>query len=85
MVIGSYGPNAISDWNEIAFNTASVAPSPGGATPSERVAGPDVATVQLAVYDVEIAIAGTHQPYAITPSTPAAGATLMVLVATSSQ
>ena len=76
VVIGSYGPNAVSIWNEIAFNTTLVPSSPAGATPSERVAGPDVATVQLAVYDAVIAIAGTHQPYAIKPSTPAAGASM---------
>jgi hypothetical protein len=76
VTIKSYGPNAVSVWNEIAFATTQVPPSPAGATPSERVAGPDVATVQLAVYDAVIAIAGTHQPYAIKPSTPTAGASM---------
>jgi hypothetical protein len=33
-----------------------------------------VVTVQLAVYDAVIAIAGTHRPYAITPSGQAVGA-----------
>ena len=74
--ITSYGPNAVSVWNEIAFVTASVPPSSAGATPAERVAGPDTVTVQLAVYDAVIAIAGTHQPYAIKPSTQAAGASM---------
>jgi hypothetical protein len=76
VVIGSYGPNAVSIWNEIAFNTTLVPSSAAGVTPSERVAGPDVTTVQLAVYDAVIAIAGTHQPFAIKPSTPAAGASM---------
>ncbi len=76
VVIGSYGPNAVSIWNEIAFNTTLVPSSPAGATPSERVAGPDVTTLQLAVYDAVIAIAGTHQAYAVKPSTPAAGASM---------
>ncbi|MDM0109370.1 vanadium-dependent haloperoxidase [Variovorax sp. J22R24] len=66
--------NVISKWNEIAVQTAAVASSPGGATPEERVAGPDVTTMQLAVYDAVIAIAGTHKPYAIKPTTAVAGA-----------
>ena len=76
VTITSYGPNAVSIWNEIAFKTASVPASPAGATPEERVGGPDLTTVQLAVYDAVIAIAGTHKPYAITPTTPSAGASL---------
>jgi hypothetical protein len=76
VTITSYGPNAISIWNEIAFNTISVPVSPTGATPEERVGGPDLTTVQLAVYDAVIAIAGTHKPYAITPTTPSAGASM---------
>lgn len=66
----------VSIWNDIAFATASVAVSPAGATPSERVPGPDTTTVMLAVYDAVIAIAGTHKPFAITPGTPAAGASM---------
>ena len=76
VAIKSYGPNAISIWSEIAFVTTQVPPSPAGATPSERITGPDLATVQLAVYDAVIAIAGTHKPYAIKPSTPTAGASM---------
>jgi len=74
IVIGSHPPNVVSTWNEIAFRTASAPASPSGATPEERVPGPDVVTVQLAVYDAVIAIAGTHKPYAITPSGQAVGA-----------
>jgi hypothetical protein len=76
VVIGSHGATAVSDWNRIAFDTTQVPSSPAGTTPSERVAGPDTVTVQLAVYDAVIAIAGTHQPFAIKPSTPAAGASM---------
>ena len=76
VAIKSYGPNAVSIWNEIAFVTTQVPVSPAGATPSERVAGPDLATVQLAVYDAVIAIAGTHRPYAVKPSTRAGGASM---------
>lgn len=69
------GPsNLVTKWNEIAFDTASVPATPAGATPEERVAGPDVTTVQLAVYDAVIAVAATHRPYAIVPTTPVAGA-----------
>src|SRR5262245_25057695 len=74
VVIVDHGPNVISIWNEIAFNTASAPASPAGATPEERVPGPDVTTVQLAVYDAVIAIAGTHRPYAITPTMPPSAA-----------
>lgn len=76
VTITSYGPNAVSIWNAIAFDTTAVPASAAGTTPEERVAGPDVTTVQLAVYDAVIAIAGTHKPYAITPTTPAVGASL---------
>jgi hypothetical protein len=76
VVIASHGPNAVSIWYDIAFATASVPASPAGATPSERVGGPDTVTVQLAVYDAVMAIAGTHKPYAITPATPGAGASM---------
>jgi hypothetical protein len=68
------GPNVVSTWHAIAIDTINVPASPTGATPEERVGGPDIATVQVAVYDAAIAIAGTHRPFAATPTTPAAGA-----------
>jgi hypothetical protein len=70
------GPNVVSDWHAIAVDTINVPATPAGATPEERVGGPDIATVQIAVYDALIAIAGTHQPFAATPATPAAGASM---------
>jgi hypothetical protein len=76
VTITSHGENVVSAWNQIAFNTTAVASSPSGATPEERIAGPDLATVQLAVYDAVIAIAGTHRPYAVTPTSPVAGASM---------
>jgi hypothetical protein len=76
VTITSYGPNVVSIWYEVAFNTAAVPASAGGVTPEERVAGPDLTTVQLAVYDAVIAIAGTHKPFAITPTVPTAGASM---------
>src|SRR5262249_18449924 len=75
VVIASNGPNAVSTWNEIAFNTVSVPGSPAGATLAERAPNYfiDIATVQLAVYDAVMAIAGTHKLYGRTPSTAVAG------------
>jgi hypothetical protein len=76
VVIGSLGPNPVSVWSGIAFATGSAPASPAGATPEERVGAVsvDLTTVHLAMYDAVIAIAGTHQPFAIRPATPAAGA-----------
>jgi hypothetical protein len=76
VTITSQGENVVSAWNQIAFDTTAVPSSPAGATPEERIAGPDLATVQLAVYDAVIAIAGTHRPYAVTPTSPVAGASM---------
>ena len=61
--VQSYGANPVSVWNEIAFTTV-------GTTPA---ANADLATVHLAMYDAIISIAGTHQPYAIRPTTSTAG------------
>ena len=74
VVVASFGPNVVSTWHDVAFATVSVPASPTGATPEERVAGPDLTTVHLAMYDAVIAIAGTHEPYAIKPATSGAGA-----------
>ena len=63
-------PNVVSLWNEVAVATALVPPAASGATPSERFAGPDVVTVQLAIYDAVMAIARTHKPFAIQPKVP---------------
>jgi hypothetical protein len=76
IVIGSYGPNVVSIWRDVAAATAAVPVSPTGATLEERVAGPDVVTVQLAIYDAVIAIARTHKPFATRPATPVAGASM---------
>lgn len=60
--IASQGPNTISVWGEIAFRTAG------------NVAGHDLVTTHLAMYDAVMAIAGTHKPYAIKPTASGAGA-----------
>ena len=77
VTIVTYGANAVSVWNEIATNTITVAPAPSG-TPEERrpTYAFDLATVNLAIYDAVIAIARTHQPYAITPTTDSTGASM---------
>lgn len=74
VVIGSYGPNVVSIWRDVAFATTSVPSSPTGATLEERIAGPDGLTVQLAIYDAIMSIEGTHALYAAKPTTPTAGA-----------
>jgi hypothetical protein len=70
-------PNAASYWNEVATTTINVpASAPGVGTAEEQRpnSAVDLATVQVAVYDAVIAIAGTHRPFAITPTAPTAGA-----------
>jgi hypothetical protein len=68
-------PNAVSYWNEVATATINMPPSAVG-TPEERLPNyaVDLATVQVAVYDAVMAIAGTHRPYAVTTRLPTAGA-----------
>lgn len=69
-------PNLVSRWHEVATTTVNVPSTPTGATPEERVGGPDLATVQIAVYDAAMAIARTHKPFATSPNAPAAGASM---------
>ncbi|HEY6087685.1 MAG TPA: vanadium-dependent haloperoxidase, partial [Burkholderiaceae bacterium] len=69
-----HGPNVVARWHDVAGIVTAVAPSPAGATPEERRGGPDMTTVQLAVYDAVVAIAGGYKPYAVTPKAPTAGA-----------
>ena len=76
VVLVSPGSNLISRWHAVATSTINVPSAPTGATPEERVGGPDIATVQIAVYDTLMAIAGTHKPFATTPVAPATGASM---------
>lgn len=75
VTITSTGANAVSTWNEIAATTINVPAAAGGtaeeARPNYAV---DLATVHVAIYDAVMAIARTHQSYAITPSAPSDGA-----------
>jgi len=76
VTIASSDPNVVSRWHELAGSVTAVAASPDGATPEERRGGPDMTTVQLAVYDAVVAIAGGHKPYAVKPAAPTAGASM---------
>ena len=75
VTITSAGANPVSAWNETASATINQPASAGG-TPEE--ARPnyavDLATVHVAIYDAVMAIAKTHQPYAIVPVSAADGA-----------
>ncbi len=76
VVVGAGNPNLVTTWHAVAVNTRNVPNSPTGATPEEQVGGPDIATVQIAVYDAAMAIVGTHKAFYVTPSAPAAGASI---------
>ncbi|MEP7296376.1 MAG: vanadium-dependent haloperoxidase [Burkholderiales bacterium] len=77
VTITSTGPNVVSYWNDIANRTVNVAAAinvtPEEQRPTYQV---DLATVHLAVYDAVTAIDGRYQPYAITPVSSAAGASM---------
>jgi PAP2 superfamily len=69
------GPSAVSYWNDVAATTINVPAATTGTAEEQRPNySIDLATVHLAIYDAVIAIAGTHKPYAITPTTNASGA-----------
>jgi len=76
------GPNAVSQWNEIATTTINVPASVTGTAEEQRPnSAVDLATVHVAIYDAVMAIVGTHRPYAVTPMTAAAGASQVAAVA----
>jgi hypothetical protein len=76
------GPNAVSQWNEIATTTINL-PATATGTPEEQRPNTlvDLATVHVAIYDALVAITGTHRPYAVTPTAAAAGASQEAAVA----
>jgi hypothetical protein len=76
VAIQNFGPNVVSRWHDVAGLVTAAPASPTGATPEERRGGPDMATIQLAVYDAVIAIAGGYKPYAVMPGAPTAGASM---------
>jgi len=76
------GPNAVSQWNEIATTTINVPASATGTAEEQRPnSAVDLATVHVAIYDAVMAIVGTHRPYAVTPMMAAAGASQDAAVA----
>jgi hypothetical protein len=77
IAVVSYGPNAVSYWNEVASNTITVPAAAAGTREEQRpILQVDLATVHVAIYDAVIAIAGAHQPFAVEPTAPAAGASM---------
>ena len=77
VTLASTGPNVVSYWNDIAnktVNTAAAASTtPEEQRPSYHV---DLATVHVAIYDAVSAIDGRFKPFAISPTAPAAGASM---------
>ena len=76
ITVASTGPNVVSYWDEVAAAMVTAPAAPTDATESERFSNysADMATLHVAMYDTAIAITGTHQPYKVTPATPANGA-----------
>lgn len=77
VTVVSTGPNVVSYWNDIANKTVNatgaVATTPEEQRPSYQV---DLATVHVAIYDAVSAIDGRFTPFAVTPTAPAAGASI---------
>ena len=76
---GAVKADVIADFNEIGARTAAPTgiPAPYPAVTDEEkrtVSWVDLATMHLAMYDAVVAIEGKYQPYAVTPLSPAAGA-----------
>lgn len=69
--------NVVSYWTDIGAATvnatSTVATSPEEARPTFQA---DLATMHLAIYDAVSAIDGRYKPFAITPTTPAVGASM---------
>lgn len=69
--------DVIADFNAVAARTATPTGVPYPAVTSEEkrtLSFVDLATVHLAMYDAVVAIEGGYEPYAIIPTSPAAGA-----------
>jgi hypothetical protein len=78
VTVASNGPNAVSYWGEVAATTINAPASASDATESERFSNYafDMTAVHVAMYDAAMAIAGTHQPYKVTMTAPATGASM---------
>ena len=78
----NHGSNVVALWTQVAADTYN---TPGAAPPStpqeQRPIWPmDLATVHLAMYDAAMAIARTHRPYAIEPTSPTEAASIEAAV-----
>ena len=76
ITVADRGANMVSYWDEVAATTVNAAASPSDTTQSEKAPNFafDMTSVHVAMYDAAIAIAGTHQPFKVTPAAPAADA-----------
>jgi hypothetical protein len=75
--------NPVAYWNRIAADTINQPATPAAGTPEERRphGQVDLATTHVAIYDAVISIAGTHMPFAASPTTDPAGASQEAAVA----
>lgn len=75
--------NPVAYWNKIASDTINQPATPTTGTPEERRphGQVDLATTHVAIYDAVIAIAGTHMPFAATPTSETEGASQEAAVA----
>jgi hypothetical protein len=85
VTITASGPNAVSYWNEVASATVNLPGTTTGTPEEQRPSySVDLATVHVAIYDAVMAIAGTHEPYAITPASANSGASQEAAIAAAS-
>jgi len=75
--------NPVAYWNKIAADTINQPATPTTGTPEERRphGQVDLATTHVAIYDAVIAITGTHEPFAATPTSDPADASQEAAVA----
>lgn len=74
---GEVDADVIADFNAVAARTATpTGVAYAAVTPEEKrtLSFVDLATVHLAMYDAVVAIEGRYEPYAVVPTSPAAGA-----------
>jgi hypothetical protein len=77
VAISSTQANVVSYWNEVANRTVNAASATNTTAEEQRPSyHADLATVHVAIYDAISAIDGRYKPFAITPTTPSAGASL---------
>lgn len=76
----SAGADVVSLFDEVAANTITLPPGVvyPAVTPEEQrpLSNQDAASVHIAIYDAVVAISGGYHPFANSPATPAAGASV---------